>query len=230
MDAWRMYALLHTRLEPYFVALGAEAHATGAPIVRHVFMEHPDRVDWAGVDDTFYVGPALLAAPVVQRGARSRAVDLPPGRWLDWVDRTLVSGKVTVGAPLSKLPLFLREDHLVPLLDPSIETLSAEDDPSIVGPTDVADVYDVVGLVTTAATFGAQFKVTRAGAFAPPDGFTAAPDEATLATCARCYRVDAGDGFTRVRVSTTGSDDVVAGGLTLSQHARARTRWDLYLL
>jgi alpha-D-xyloside xylohydrolase len=229
MAAWRTYALLHTRLEPYFVGLGAEAHATGAPIIRHVFLEHPDRADWAGVDSTFYVGPALLAAPVVARGARSRAVDLPPGQWLDWVDQKLVSGNVTVDAPLAKLPLFLREDHIVPLLDPSIETLSAESDPSVVGPTDVADVYDVVGLVATRASFGASFAVTRAGAFAAPAGFTEAADEAALASCARCFRTDAGAGFTRLRLSTTGTDDVVAGGITLTQKARPRTRWDLFL-
>src|SRR5262249_59961770 len=66
MAAWREYALLHTRLLPYFVALDVEAHATGAPMMRHVFLEHPDRADWADVDDAFYLGPALLAAPVVK--------------------------------------------------------------------------------------------------------------------------------------------------------------------
>ena len=115
------------------------------------------------------------------------------------------------------------------LLDPSIETLSAESDPDIVGPTDVADVYDVVGLLSKNAAFGTTFAAARAGNFAAPAGFTEAPDEATLATCARCYRTDAGAGYTRVRISTTGTDDVVAGGLTLTRHGRARTRWDLYL-
>ena len=165
------------------------------------------------------------------RGARQRCVDLPAGPWLDWADQKLLAGGgcVTLDAPLGKLPLLLRADQLVPMLDPSIETLSEESDPTIVGPTDVADVYDVVGLVAAHARFGASFAVTRAGAFAAPAGFTEAADEAALAACARCFRTDAGAGFTRLRLSTTGTDDVVAGGITLTQKARPRTRWDLFL-
>jgi alpha-D-xyloside xylohydrolase len=231
MAAWREYALLHTRLLPYFVALGQEAHATGAPMMRHVFLDNPGRADWAGVDDTFYLGPALLAAPVVRRGARTRDVDLPAGLWLDWRDRRLITGgtRVTLDAPLGKLPLLLADGQLVPLLDPSIETLS-DGASGIVGPAAVADVYDVVGLVSTRAGFGSALAAVRAGAFAAPAGFTQAEDEATLATCARCWRLDdLGGGLVRLRVTTTGTDDVVAGGITLTQKARPRTRWDLYL-
>ena len=150
--AWKTYARLHTRLQPYFRALGQLAHETGAPIIRHVFLEHPDRVDLAGEDTAYYLGPALYVAPVITRGAVTKTVDLPAGTYLDWHDQTLVDGgaEVTLDAPLAKLPLLLRAGYLVPLLDPTIDTLSTEDDPDIVSADDVADVYDVVGLLVAA--------------------------------------------------------------------------------
>src|SRR5262249_61464315 len=209
------------------VGRGVEAHATGARMMRHVFLEHRDRADWADVDDAFYLGPALLAAPVVKRGARTRDVELPPGLWLDWRDAKLLQGgaKVTLDAPLAKLPLLLRDGQLVPLLDASMEPLFDASD--VVGPSAVADVYDVVGLVSQRAAFGSQLAVVRSGAFAPPAGFEAVDDPSA---CARCYRVDdLGGGLLRLRLTTSGADDVVAGGITLTQHARPRTRWDLYL-
>src|SRR4051794_29176802 len=76
--AWKEYARLHTRLFPYLYSLAKEAHETGAPLMRHVFFEHPDRPELARVDDEFYLGPAILAAPVVKRGATTKVVHLPP--------------------------------------------------------------------------------------------------------------------------------------------------------
>jgi alpha-D-xyloside xylohydrolase len=240
LEAWRRYARLHTRLFPYFWALAAEAHATGAPHVRHLFLEHPDRPDLRGVDDTHYLGRALLVAPVVERGARQRDVPFPDGLYLSWDTHELVEGGATraVDAPLDRLPLFLRDGHLVVLLDPSIDTLSREDHPEVVGPADVADVYDVVGLLSAEAgeaTFvladGGRLEATNAGAVAAPD-LPAAPDEASLAACTGgCYRLDeVSDRVTRLRV-TTSAAELGAGGVTLrAAGVGRRVRWDLFLV
>ena len=46
--------------------LQAEAiRRTGAPLMRHLFLEHPQTPELAAVDDSYYLGPALLVAPVV---------------------------------------------------------------------------------------------------------------------------------------------------------------------
>src|SRR5207244_2910362 len=123
--AWKTYARLHTRLQPYFLALAKSAHETGVPAIRHVFLEHPDRPDLASVDDEFYLGPSLLVAPVVKRGARTRDLHIPFFAYLDWTDQAEIRsiGTATVSAPLAKLPLFIREGSIVPLLDPRIDTL-----------------------------------------------------------------------------------------------------------
>jgi len=240
MDAWRTYARLHTRLFPYVWALAHEAHATGAPIMRHVFLEHPDRVDLAGVDDAYYYGPAILVAPVVARGDVTKTIDLPAGHYLDWQAETLVEGGsvVTLPAPLDKLPLLLRDGYLVPMLDPTIDTLASAGDASVVTPEDVADVYDVVGLLSS-DTGGARFTMaegthlsaTFSGGFVAPVGMTEATREAELSSCAAgCYMVqDLGGGLSRVRISHAGGA-LTTGGLALDSDVGRRVRWDLYLL
>jgi alpha-glucosidase len=236
--AWRTYARLHTRLFPYLYTLANQAHATGAPLMRHVFLEHPDRTDLAGVDDAYYLGPALFVAPVVERGAVTKTVDLPAGHYLDWTDEVLVEGgaAVTLVAPLAKLPLLLRDGYLVPLLDPAIDTLAAETNVDVVGPADVDEVYDVVGLVSTdvgSAGFtlwdGGALHAAWTGAFAAP-AYPLAADEAELSTCTSCYlREDLGGGLSRVRI-TSADASITAGGLALTSSVARTIRWDLYLL
>lgn len=241
MESWRVYARLHTRLFPYFYTLGHRAHQTGAPIVRHVYFEHPDRPELASVDDVFYVGSAILVAPVIERGATTRTFMVPPGEYLDWRDasRLTAETETTVPAPLTELPIFLRAGYLIPMLDPSIDTLSEiETHPDVVGPGDVAGVYDVVGVLSTAsstASFtlwdGTVVEATHGGAFAPPAGLSEAMREEDLADCMRgCWRRDTlGIGVERIRITHDG-DTLVAGGLQLRSTTGRRTRWDLYIL
>jgi alpha-D-xyloside xylohydrolase len=240
MAAWEEYARLHTRLFPYLYTLAHEASASGAPLMRHPFLEHPDHPELRSVDDAYYFGPSLYVAPVLARGARSVTRLLPPGTFLDRRDQVLVSGApdraqtVTLPAPLEKLPLLLRENRLLPLLDASIETLSEEHAPDIVGPSDVADVYDVVGLMTAggAARFrlwdGEGFEARLSGPIAPPATFTLASDASELARCDGCYRLERlADGLVRFRASAR-SPSIEAGGLALSGQSRRRIRWDIY--
>ncbi|MDB4967189.1 MAG: Alpha-xylosidase [Myxococcales bacterium] len=225
--AWRTYARLHTRMLPYFTALAGVAHATGAPVIRSPWMVHPERRELAAVEDAFYVGPALFAAPVVARAARERAIVMPPGLFLDWRDQALVDGglggaTVTVPAPLDKLPLFLVDGELLPLLDPSIETLMEESLPTVVGPTDVADVYDVVGLIS-AATGSASFTLADGGTL------TARYGGGGNVACSGCVVTRLSPRLERVQVEARGDLDAGALGVRASSIAR-RVRWDLYIV
>lgn len=52
--------------------------------MRPVWFEFPEVEALYGVQDQFMLGPALLAAPVLQEGAESRAVLLPKqATWFD---------------------------------------------------------------------------------------------------------------------------------------------------
>ncbi|MBT8492593.1 MAG: hypothetical protein KJO07_06000, partial [Deltaproteobacteria bacterium] len=234
-QAWKTYARLHTRLFPYFYTLAHRANQTGAPLMRQFFLEHPDRPDLAGVDDAYYLGSALVVAPVVRRGETSKTVELPAGSYFDWRDQAVVAGgqSVTIDAPLDKLPLLLRENHLIPLLDSTIDTLAKETNPEVVGVDDVTDVYDVVGYLTGgAAEFtlwdGESFTANLSGAASSPE-LPVAASEGELTNCDGCYLLETlPSGARRLRVSTTAAS-VNAGGLVLSSSSSRRVRWDLYL-
>lgn len=236
-ESWRTYARLHTRLFPYIYAYSRVATETGVPIVRHLFLEHPDRVDLAGVDDEYYFGEALLVAPVVVRGARTKKVVLPEGRYLAWPDAVAYRGpkRIEVDAPIRKLPLFLRDGYLVPMLDPAIDTLAEENSPRVIGPQDVDDVYDVVGYfaAATGATFrlhdGATFTVRMDG----PLDTSALGDmtnETAFSTCeATCWLAENLDGGKVYRLRVSGRREIKLGGVTLATTAPRRIRWDLYI-
>ncbi len=229
MAAWAEYARLHTRLFPYLWELTTQASMYGVPPVRHLFLEHWDQPELRAIDDAYYLGPALLVAPVVERGATSRTLRLPRGTYLDWRNQTLIldGDEVTLDAPLDQLPLLLRSGYLVTMLDPTIDTLAEESSDEIVGLDDVADVYDVVGLLTDADALGIDCQATRLGLVEAP-ALTEAASEAELATCDGCYLLEDLGELQRLRVSST-AETITAGGVVLTNSSTRRLRWDLYL-
>jgi alpha-glucosidase (family GH31 glycosyl hydrolase) len=221
--AWKTYAKLHTRLGPYMSALAAHAHATGAPLVMSAWLVHPERRALATVDSAFYFGPSLYAIPAVTRGATTVTTTLPPGEYVDWRDGTLYDGdtSATVPAPLTELPLLLVDGGLIPMLDPTIDTLAVESSSTVIGPTDVAGVYDVVGALSHA---------TGSATFTLADGGTlAAMYDGSPIACTGCTVTRLGPRVQRVQVTAT--TDVAAGGLTLHASGISRSlRWDVYVI
>ena len=65
---------------------------------------------YADIRDQFMMGDFLMVAPQVCKGASSRAVVIPPGKWLA-DDGSLVEGpsRIVVRTPLSRLPYFTRQ-------------------------------------------------------------------------------------------------------------------------
>lgn len=111
--AWRLYARLHDRLADYGWALALEAHRTGMPLVRPLFLLDPKAPEaWANWW-TFAYGPDLIVSPVWQKGQREQQVYLPAGqRWREaWrPDRVHEGGQtVTVPAEVHQIPIFVRE-------------------------------------------------------------------------------------------------------------------------
>jgi alpha-glucosidase (family GH31 glycosyl hydrolase) len=142
---WRRYAKLRTQLYPYLVAADASYRRSGMPIMRHLALAYPGDRRAAGSDDEFLFGPDLLAAPVVEPGARERRLYLPRGRWIDlWRSASYREGtgglrlggartaggrrQATVPAPLDELPLLVRAGAVLPLLPPDVDTLAGYGD------------------------------------------------------------------------------------------------------
>lgn len=132
---YRRYTRLHLRLMPYLWTLAKRLSDDGRPIMRPLGLAYPEL--GAHPNDAYMLGDDLLVAPVVERGATSREVLFPPGRWLDfWTGEVIEGGAAqTVDAPLDVIPVYLREGGIVPLLRPTIDTIAP------VGSPDLIDSY-----------------------------------------------------------------------------------------
>ncbi|MFW5744830.1 MAG: TIM-barrel domain-containing protein [Spirochaetota bacterium] len=116
LHAVRSLIGLRYQLLPYLYTLMEEASRSGAPVMRPLVWEFPGDPRAADRADSFMLGPALLVAPVRERGVQERSVYLPAGEWYDaWAgERRSGPGSVVVDAPLDRVPLFVRAGSIVP--------------------------------------------------------------------------------------------------------------------
>lgn len=105
---FREIVALRQRFAPRITALAKESARTGEPMMRTLEYVFPDRC-YAEIKDEFLMGEALLVAPVLEKGATSRSVVLPPGRWKADDGQTYEGpAEIEVTTPLSRLPYFER--------------------------------------------------------------------------------------------------------------------------
>ena len=99
---------LRQKFSGKIVELARASGHTGEPMLRNLEYNFPG-MGYAGISDQFMMGEDLLVAPVVEKGAVSRKVVLPPGKWKA-DDGQVHAGPATieVPTPLSRLPHFIR--------------------------------------------------------------------------------------------------------------------------
>ena len=244
IDVYGAMSRLHTRLAPYFEVIARESHTTGVPLMRHPFLYHPREPEVWTLDSSFYLGPSLFTSPVVQRGMTAKDTWLPPGKWVDFDDRVVYEGgrKVSIPAPLAKLPLLVKDGGIVPMLDASIETLAPASDPTVVTPAQVADRLDVVVALSPGKEArivladGTELVARRKPAGGAASGFAAVAAE-QIATCVglppdQGCLVAAEDGMVaRLRLTTplTATSTVAHDDVELSAKGPIvrRIRWDI---
>ena len=113
------YVHLREALRDYTRDLMRAAHTDGQPVMRALFHEFPDDAAAWQVADQFCYGPDLLVAPVMEAGATSRRVYLPPGAtWTCLRTGTVPPGGawVEAEAPLSVIPVYARDGALADLV------------------------------------------------------------------------------------------------------------------
>jgi alpha-glucosidase len=90
--------------------LAKRSAITGEPIVRPMALAFPDD-GYETIKDQFMLGDDILVAPVVEKGARSRTVALPEGRWKNERGEIVRGGRtIDIEVPLERLPYFTRLD------------------------------------------------------------------------------------------------------------------------
>ncbi|MBC7914411.1 MAG: DUF5110 domain-containing protein [Pyrinomonadaceae bacterium] len=112
----RKYDELHYQLMPYTYTMAWEAHSTGMPLMRAMWLHYPNDEKSKRLGDQYLWGRDMLIAPVYQKGATSRDVYLPKGDWYDWWTNTKETGGRTVSKEidLSVMPIFVRAGAIIP--------------------------------------------------------------------------------------------------------------------
>ena len=104
---------IREQLKPYIKEIMKEAHEKGTPPMRPLFYDFPgDGKAW-DIDDQYLFGPAILVAPVLNEGDRSRTVYLPKGAsWKNAFTKEKYEGgqAIEVDAPLDQIPLFIKDN------------------------------------------------------------------------------------------------------------------------
>jgi alpha-glucosidase len=126
---------LRYRLMPYLWACVQASCQEHVPIIRPTFFNFPDDESCFEDCDDFMLGQDLLVAPVVEEGARHRSIylpKLPHGlKWLDFYTRTAYESGMThrLEAPLSQLPILVRQGARLELATPRPGLTARHDDP-----------------------------------------------------------------------------------------------------
>jgi alpha-glucosidase/alpha-D-xyloside xylohydrolase len=113
----RKYLELRYQLLPYLYSVAQEGSRTGLPILRALWLHDPDDHQGRARGDEFLWGPNVLVAPVTEKGATTRRLYLPRGRWYDlWTGEPVEGGREFDRAvDLATVPLYVRAGTVLPM-------------------------------------------------------------------------------------------------------------------
>ncbi len=106
-------------LFPYIYTYAREAHDTGMPLMRALFLEYPFDKEVENLDTQFLFGKELLVAPVVEEAAATKKVYFPEGTWIDYhVPEKKYEGEQWIEIPvkLETIPLFVKKGSVIPTM------------------------------------------------------------------------------------------------------------------
>ena len=113
----KKYIELRYQLLSYNYTLTWEARETGMPMMRSLWLHYPKDKKARGIGDEYLWGRDMLIAPVYEKGATSRDVYLPAGKWYDWWTGKLETGGRSVkrAVDLATMPIYARAGAIVPV-------------------------------------------------------------------------------------------------------------------
>jgi alpha-glucosidase/alpha-D-xyloside xylohydrolase len=113
----RKYLELRYQLLPYLYSTVAQAHATGLPLMRALWLAWPDDPKSLQVEDQYLWGDHFLVSPILEKEAKQRTTYLPAATWWDyWTSHRLEGGReVTRDIDLATLPLYVRAGSILPM-------------------------------------------------------------------------------------------------------------------
>ena len=113
----KKYAELRYQLLSYNYTLAWEARTMGMPMMRSLWLHYPKDKQARGIGDEYLWGRDMLIAPVYKKGATTRDVYLPAGKWYDWWTADPEAGGRTVqrAVDLATMPIYVRAGAILPV-------------------------------------------------------------------------------------------------------------------
>jgi alpha-D-xyloside xylohydrolase len=111
------YNKFRYRLMPYIYTLAAKTYYDNYTIMRPLVMDFANDKTVLNMGDQYMFGPALMVCPVYEYKARSRKVYLPSSTgWFDLYTGNFFEGgkSIDAEAPLSKMPVFVKQGSILP--------------------------------------------------------------------------------------------------------------------
>lgn len=97
---------LRQKFVPIIMDLVKAAAKTGEPVVRMMEYEFPNQ-GFGDMKDQFMLGRTYLIAPMLEKGAKTRKVKLPKGRWIDASGKRWNGGsEIIIPVTLESIPYF----------------------------------------------------------------------------------------------------------------------------
>ena len=101
---------MHVELRPYLKELEKEAVSRGIPVMRPLFYYYDEREAYETTTE-YLLGRDILAAPVLEEGAKSRTVYLPKDSWVHmFTGKEYEGGIYEIDAPVGNMPVFYRKN------------------------------------------------------------------------------------------------------------------------
>ena len=116
IDNYSFYSRVRYNILPYLYHHVKVSHDTGIPLMRTLFMHHPNDINTYSIEDEYYLGENLIVAPILTE-VNERKVYLPEGRWIDFWNHSKFDGHDTINfkSELNRIPVFVKEGTILPL-------------------------------------------------------------------------------------------------------------------
>jgi oligosaccharide 4-alpha-D-glucosyltransferase len=111
----REYLNLRYRYLPYNYTLAWLNTKTARPLVLPVGYFDTQNKALKNLDDEYLWGANILVAPVFTKGAITRKVVFPAGKWIDTRDFKTYTNFATVNAPITSMPVFAKAGSIIPM-------------------------------------------------------------------------------------------------------------------
>jgi len=100
---------------PNNYTLAYKQSVKGVPLVAPLYFYYPADETAININDEYMWGANMLIAPVLTKGARSKKIYLPEGKWYDFASDSIVSGTKDVALTPDRIPIYIKEGSILGL-------------------------------------------------------------------------------------------------------------------